>query len=351
MTTRQWDAAGSADGVGRGYNTGVMLLHNEPTIAQRVIQLAIDSLTEHLVNGTDLEPAKQQVLSTQGRLIVMGVGKSGHIARKLASTFASTGTTAAYIHPTEAMHGDLGMVTKADTILALSQSGESDELTALLPMLRSRAAGIIAMTGNASSSLANSADIVIDTAVSREACPHNLAPTTSTLVALALGDALAISVMEARQFSRQDYAQLHPAGSLGRRLMLTVNDIMRSGDDVAVVNCTTTVGEVIEVITRARAGLACVVDATGVLVGVLSDGDIRRIFLKLGPSAWTSPVDGAMCKTPATIVGNPLAYDTLIVFELGPSPIGDIPVVDGAGHPLGVLTLKDLIRSGIVPHG
>lgn len=327
------------------------VLHNEPTVAQRVIQLAIDALTDHLLNGTDLEQAKQQVLSTQGRLIVMGVGKSGHIARKLASTFASTGTTAMYIHPTEALHGDLGMVTKMDTILALSQSGESDELTALLPMLRRRAAGIIAMTGNAASSLAKSADTVIYTAVTREACPHNLAPTTSTVVALTIGDALAISVMEARKFSRQDYAQVHPAGSLGRRLMLRVNDVMRSADDVAIVKCTTTVGEVIEVITRARAGLACVVDTAGVLVGVLSDGDIRRIFLKLGPSAWTSTVDGAMGKTPATITGNPLAYDARIAFELGPSPIGDIPVVDPDGRPVGVLTLKDLIRSGIVPYG
>jgi len=319
--------------------------------AQRVIGLAVDALTARMNDlNSDFQLAVDTIVQGNGRLIVMGVGKSGHIARKLAATFASTGTPALFVHPTEAMHGDLGMIAEGDSILALSQSGESDELRALLPIMRSRVKAIIALTGGMMSTLAKSATVTICTSVDKEACPHNLAPTTSTTVALTIGDALAIAVMEARGFSRADYAAVHPAGSLGRRLFLTVHDLMRTGDDITVLTGTATLGDAIASITKARAGLACVVDARGVLIGVLTDGDIRRAFLTFGPNAWSESIQSMMTSSPATISGNPLAYDTLVSFEHGVTRIGDIPVLSQDGQPIGVLALKDLVSNGIIPH-
>lgn len=319
--------------------------------AERVIDRAITELSNHLVNlDQSFQIASDSILKCDGRLIVMGVGKSGHVGRKLAATFASTGTPSLYVHPTEALHGDLGMITTRDIVLVLSQSGESDEVRALLPTLRMRSAGMIAMTGGLTSTLAKAALVTVSTAVSGEACPHNLAPTTSTTIALTLGDALAVSVMEARGFSRSDYAAVHPAGSLGRRLTLTVHDLMRTGDDIAVVDSQAMLGDVIACITKARAGLACIIDAAGILVGVLTDGDIRRAFLTSGPGAWTGQVATMMTLEPATIVGNPLAFDTLVSFERGTTRIGDIPVLNEHGCPIGVLALKDLVSNGIIPH-
>lgn len=319
--------------------------------AQRVIGMAVDALTARMNDlTTDFQLAVDTIAQSDGRLIVMGVGKSGHIARKLAATFASTGTPAMFVHPTEAMHGDLGMISQGDTILALSQSGESDELRTLLPILRSRAKSIVALTGGMMSTLARAATVTICTSVDKEACPHNLAPTTSTTVALTIGDALAIAVMEARGFSRSEYAAVHPAGSLGRRLFLKVHDLMRSGDDIAILAGTATLGDAIASITKARAGLACVVDQTGKLIGVLTDGDIRRAFLTFGPNAWSESIEAMMTTNPATISGNPLAYDTLVAFERGVTRIGDIPVLAEGGRLIGVLALKDLVSNGIIPH-
>jgi arabinose-5-phosphate isomerase len=319
--------------------------------AQRVIGMAITELTTRLDNlNENFQLAVDTILKCDGRLIVMGVGKSGHIARKLAATFASTGTPASFVHPTEAMHGDLGMITAQDTILALSQSGESDELRALLPILRGKTNAIVALTGGLTSTLAKAATVTVSTAVQTEACPHNLAPTTSTTVALTIGDALAVAVMEARGFSRSDYAAVHPAGSLGRRLILTVHDLMRTGDEIAVLGGDATLGDAIASITRARAGLACVIDSAGRLIGVLTDGDIRRAFLTLGPNAWAGQIEAMMTASPATISGNKLAFDTLVSFERGTTRIGDIPVLDDDGYPIGVLALKDLVTNGIIPH-
>jgi arabinose-5-phosphate isomerase len=313
--------------------------------------MAVDALTARMNDlTTDFQLAVDTIVQSDGRLIVMGVGKSGHIARKLAATFASTGTPAMFVHPTEAMHGDLGMISQGDTILALSQSGESDELRTLLPILRSRAKSIVALTGGMMSTLARAATVTICTSVDKEACPHNLAPTTSTTVALTIGDALAIAVMESRGFSRSEYAAVHPAGSLGRRLFLKVHDLMRSGDDIAILAGTATLGDAIASITKARAGLACVVDQTGKLIGVLTDGDIRRAFLTFGPNAWSESIEAMMTTNPATISGNPLAYDTLVAFERGVTRIGDIPVLADGGHLIGVLALKDLVSNGIIPH-
>lgn len=319
--------------------------------AKRVIGMAIDALRLRMNDiSPDFQVAVDTIINSDGRLIVMGVGKSGHIARKLAATFASTGTQALFVHPTEAMHGDLGMITASDTVLAISQSGESDELRVLLPVIRNRAKSIIALTGGLMSTLAKAASVTISTNIDQEACPHNLAPTTSTTVALTIGDALAIAVMEARGFTREEYAAVHPAGSLGRRLVMTVHDLMRIGPDIAILPGTSTLGDAIATITKARAGLACVINETGNLIGVLTDGDIRRAFLTFGPNAWSEAIQSMMTTSPATILGNPLAYDTLVAFERGVTRIGDIPVLDVDAKPIGVLALKDLVSNGIIPH-
>lgn len=319
--------------------------------AKRVIGMAVTELAAHLDNlNDDFQLAVDTILKCDGRLIVMGVGKSGHVGRKLAATFASTGTPAAFVHPTEAMHGDLGMITAHDMVLALSQSGESDELRSLLPILKGKTNAIVALTGGLTSTLAKAATVTISTAVQNEACPHNLAPTTSTTVALTIGDALAVAVMEARGFTRADYAAVHPAGSLGRRLILTVHDLMRTGDDMAVLGGEASLGDAIASITKARAGLACVIDSSGRLIGVLTDGDIRRAFLTLGPNAWAGQIATMMTASPVTIRENKLAFDTLVSFERGKTRIGDLPVLDKDDHPIGVLALKDLVSNGIIPH-
>lgn len=319
--------------------------------AKRVIGMAIDALSTRMNDiSPEFQVAVDTIVNSDGRLIVMGVGKSGHIARKLAATFASTGTPALFVHPTEAMHGDLGMIGTSDIVLAISQSGESDELRVLLPVVRNRAKSIIALTGGMMSTLAKAASVTINTNIDQEACPHNLAPTTSTTVALTIGDALAIAVMEARGFSREQYAAVHPAGSLGRRLVLTVHDLMRNGNDIAILPGTSTLGDAIAAITKARSGLACITNETGILMGVLTDGDIRRGFLTFGPNAWSEAIQSMMTTRPATISGNPLAYDTLVAFERGVTRIGDIPVLDDNAKPIGVLALKDLVSNGIIPH-
>lgn len=318
--------------------------------ARRVLQEEAEALLQiaQRLDAT-FDAAVEQLVGSSGRVVVSGMGKSGHVGRKIAATLASTGTPALFLHPAEAMHGDLGMAAPGDTALVLSNSGESDELRALLPPLKRRVSCLIAMTGSRESTLGRAADLILDTSVSKEACPMNLAPTTSTTAMLALGDALAVAVMEARGFRSEDYARLHPAGSLGRRLLLKVSDIMRSGEELAIVPESVTVHDAMTAITRARAGLACIVDHQGALVGVLSDGDSRRFFVQIGPEAWDRPVTEAMTRNPRLIEGDPLAAEAMESFESGPVRFGDMPVVDSARQPRGVLTLKDLVRAGILP--
>ena len=282
-----------------------------------------------------------------GRIVVTGMGKSGHVGRKIAATLASLGTPAFFLHPAEALHGDLGMVTETDVVLALSYSGETDEVIAILPALRRRGKRLVAITGGVSSTLGAASDIVLDVSIGREACPMNLAPTTSTTAMIALGDALAVAVMEAKGFTRMDYAKVHPAGSLGRRLLLRVSEVMRSGKDLAVVAQTVSVHDAILAVTQANAGAACVTDADGKLSGIFTDGDARRYLLAFGPESWTHPVGEAMTRDPRRVVGDPLASEALDRFEHG-SPIGDLPVVSESGEPVGMLMLKDLVRAGIV---
>ncbi|MGQ9880799.1 MAG: KpsF/GutQ family sugar-phosphate isomerase [Armatimonadota bacterium] len=308
--------------------------------AQGILRLA-DRLDERF------EQAVQRILSCKGRVVTTGMGKSGAIARKVAATFASTGTPAFFLHPAEGVHGDLGMVTGEDVVLALSTSGETEELLAILPALKRIGVGIIAMVGRTESTLAQASDVVLDVSVEREACPYNLAPTASTTAMLAMGDALAITVMQERRFTPEDFAVFHPAGTLGRRLLLRVHDVMRTGDNVAVVHQARPLRDVLFAITRANAGAACIVNDEGILTGIITDGDIRRHLLR-DVANLDHPAEELMTRTPHVMRGNPLAVEALHLFESLPVKIGEMPVLDEDGKPVGMLMLKDLLRTGIV---
>ena len=273
------------------------------------------------------------------------------MGRKIAGTLSSTGTTAVFLHPAEGIHGDLGVLAGGDVLLALSQSGETEELLAILPIVKRIGARIVAMTGSPQSTLARYAEAVLDTSVEKEACPLNLAPTTSTTCQIALGDALALSVMQARHFTAQDYALYHPGGSLGRRLLLRVSDLMRTGDGLAVVGLDATLKEAMFAITKAHAGAAVLIDAEGRLAGILTDGDLRR-YLERGDHGLSDPARDAMTRNPTVTASDTLAAEVLMQIneraEQSGVKIGEVPVVDAEGRPLGILMLKDLARSGIL---
>lgn len=290
--------------------------------------------------------AVEMILCCGGRLVATGMGKSGAIARKLAGTFSSTGTPALFLHPAEGIHGDLGMVTRQDVVLALSNSGETEEIVKILPPIARIGAGMIAMIGRPSSTLAAYAQVVLDVSVECEACPLDLAPTTSTTVALALGDALALAVMEARRFTREDYALFHPGGALGRRLLLRVSDVMRTGSSVAIVTGDEMLRDVMFAITKAGAGAAFVVDGDGRLAGIITDGDIRRAMLA-DEAALSKQAAEVMVRGPRTIGPERLATEGLRMMEAPPRQIGEMPVVVD-GRPVGMLMLKDLVAAGIV---
>jgi arabinose-5-phosphate isomerase len=290
--------------------------------------------------------AVELVLTCKGRLVVTGMGKSGAIGRKIAATFCSTGTPSLFLHPAEGIHGDLGMVTGTDVVLALSNSGESDEIASILPAIGRIGAKLIAMVGRPESTLGSCADVVLDSSVECEACPLGLAPTTSTTAQLAFGDALALAVMEARRFTREDYALFHPGGALGRKLLLRVRDVMRSGSEMAVVDASVTLRDTLFAITRAGAGAACVVDGEGMLIGIITDGDVRRALLE-DEKALNKIASEVMISSPRTISPDRLATEGLRKME-GPSKqIGEMPVLED-GKPVGMLMLKDLVAAGIV---
>lgn len=299
--------------------------------------------------GEEIETAVEWLLACRGRAIACGVGKSGHIARKTAGTLASTGTPSLFLHAAEAAHGDLGMVTEADVVLLYSYSGETEEIVRLLPALKATGARIIAVTGRRLSSLGQGADLVLDAEVSREACPNNLAPTTSTTAMLALSDALAVATMERRAFTQEDFARFHPAGTLGKRLLLTVADVMRAGEDLPTVAPETPVSEVMRVITKAGAGAACVMGPGGELRGLISDGDLRRHILAAfkGEAELDVVAELIMSAGVLTIAPEILAFDALEAFGSAPKKIGEMPVVR-EGRVVGLLVLKDLLRIGIV---
>jgi arabinose-5-phosphate isomerase len=309
--------------------------------SQAVAQL-IDRLDERF------EQAVQLVLACRNRVVVTGVGKSGVIGRKLASTFASTGTPALFLHAVEGLHGDLGMVMPGDVLLAISYSGRADDLTEILPVVKSMEVPIIAMTGNANSFLAAQADVMLDVNVEKEACPLNLAPTASTTATLAMGDALAICVMGARKFTREDFARFHPGGTLGRSAKMRVGDLMRTAERLAQVPESATVREVLQAITSAQAGAAVMVDESGQLSGYLTDGDVRRMLLH-GANAGAlleAEVTTVMTRTPLSFSPEVPAINALRALQ--ERGVDDAPVVDDENRPVGVLDVQELLRAGIL---
>jgi len=289
--------------------------------------------------------AVELLVGCKGRVVVTGMGKAGIIGQKLSATLASTGTPSLWVHPAEAIHGDLGRMTKADAIVMLSNSGETEELTRLIPVIKRIGARIIAMTGNVRSTLAKHSDVVLDVSVKQEACSLNLAPTSSTTAMLALGDALAVVVAEAKGFKEKDFALLHPGGQLGRRLLLRVRDLMRTRESNPVVRQTARVESVLLAITRARAGCASVVDRRGKLIGIFTDGDLRRHIdsdLRLS----NRRVSEVMTRRPKTIDADRLAAEALQI--LREHRIDELVVTDRQRRPIGLLDVQDLLKAGFV---
>jgi arabinose-5-phosphate isomerase len=289
--------------------------------------------------------AVQIILACHGRIVVSGIGKSGHIARKIASTLASTGTPAFFVHPAEASHGDLGMVAREDAFIALSNSGESAELLAIIPVLKRQGAKLISMTGNEDSTLAREADVHLYAGAEKEACPLNLAPTASTTAALALGDALAVALMQARGFTRDQFARSHPGGALGRKLLTHVRDVMRTGEDAARIDADATAMQAVVEMSRGRMGMTAVVDKNGRVTGIFTDGDLRRA-LERGTDLHRTPVSAAMTKNPRTISADKLAAEAVEIMER--NKVNQILVVDGDRQLLGALNMHDLFRAKVI---
>ena len=290
--------------------------------------------------------ACRAILASRGRVACTGMGKSGHVARKIAATLASTGTPAFYVHPGEAAHGDLGMVTDADIVLALSYSGESDELLTLLPALKRQGNAIIAMTGREASSLAREADIHLDISVPAEACPLALAPTSSTTASLAMGDALAVALLEARGFTADDFARSHPAGALGRRLLLHITDVMHAGDDVPRIGPEASISEALVEMSRKRLGMTAIVDGDGRLLGLYTDGDLRRSLDDEAVDLRATRIDAVMTRAPRTIGADVLAAEAAQMMET--HKINALLVLDAQQRVVGALNIHDLLRARVV---
>lgn len=325
-----------------------MLAHSAQTLqlaretldieASALLQLK-SRLDERFVNAVN------RVLGVQGRVVVTGMGKSGHIGRKIAATLASTGTPAMFVHPGEASHGDLGMIQVIDVVLALSNSGESDELVAILPVLKRQGVPLIAMTGGLQSTLAQHADVVLDCSVDKEACPLNLAPTASTTAQLAMGDALAVALLNARGFKPEDFARSHPGGSLGRRLLTHVSDVMRKGDALPQVRPDASFTDLMREMSRKGLGASSVVDAQGQVLGIFTDGDLRRLIEK-GADLRALKASDVMHPHPRTIRVDALAVEAADLMEQ--CRITSILVVDEAGHLCGAINTNDLMRAKVI---
>jgi arabinose-5-phosphate isomerase len=285
------------------------------------------------------------IMSCTGRVVVSGMGKSGHIARKIAATMASTGTPAFFVHPAEAGHGDLGMITAQDVLIAISNSGETTELLVIVPVLKRRGAKLIAITGNPTSSLARQADICLDASVAREADVLGLAPTASTSAQLAMGDALALAILEARGFSAEDYARSHPSGALGRRLLVRVSDVMHSGEAVPSVRTGTLLVDALLEMSQKGLGMTAVVGKDGELLGLMTDGDLRRA-LQRGIDVHAVPVDAVMTRNPRTVGPNLLAAEAIKYMEQ--FRINGFLVLDEKMRPIGAFNMHDLFRAGVV---
>ncbi len=295
--------------------------------------------------GAPFARAVQTILGCQGRVAVMGMGKSGHVGRKIAATLASTGTPALFVHPAEAAHGDLGMVTAGDIVLALSNSGESDELNAILPVLKRLGITILAMTGRAESSLAAHADVVLDSAVAEEACPLQLAPTASTTAQMALGDALAVALLDARGFRAEDFARSHPGGALGRKLLTHVRDLMRSGDALPRVAAGTPFTELMREMSAKALGMAVIVDADDRVQGIFTDGDLRRL-VEQGRDLRALTAAEVAHPRPRTVGADALAVDAADLMEA--ARITVVLVVDAERKLLGAISINDLMRAKVI---
>ncbi|MCG1047980.1 MULTISPECIES: KpsF/GutQ family sugar-phosphate isomerase [Mycetohabitans] len=315
-------------------------------LAQHVLDIeaeAIRGLSTRL-NG-EFVVAVEMLLACKGRVVVSGIGKSGHIARKLAATLASTGTPAFFVHPAEASHGDLGMVTADDVFIGLSNSGESEELIEILPLIKRLGAKLIAVTGRPESSLAKLADVHLNARVEKEACPLNLAPTASTTAALALGDALAVAVLDARGFSADDFARSHPGGTLGRRLLTYVRDVMRTGDEVPRVTLCATVRDALFEITAKRLGMTAIVDGDSRVEGIFTDGDLRRVLEHKGDILGL-PITDVMTHKPRTISAGQLAVEAVELMER--FRINQMLVVGADGMLIGALNTHDLFSAKVI---
>jgi len=314
---------------------------------RRVVQIEAEAVAA-LAGRIDgrFDAACALLLSCSGRIIVTGMGKSGHIAGKIAATLASTGSPAFFVHPGEASHGDLGMITAADVVLALSNSGETDELLTILPLIKRLGVPLIAMTGSPASTLAQQADVHLDTAVREEACPLGLAPTSSTTTCLVMGDALAVALLDARGFSREDFALSHPGGSLGRRLLLHVRDVMHCGSEVPVVQEDARIRDaVLQMTTKKLVGMTAVVDRQQRVTGIFTDGDLRRLLEKGGDIHETA-IGDVMTRPGARIGAETLAAEALRIMET--RKINALLVVDGEQRLLGALNMHDLLRARIL---
>ena len=321
-------------------------------IKERAIEtLKIEAAAvETLINRVDEEfvRAIEAILKCRGRIVVTGMGKSGHVGRKIAATFASTGTPAFFLHPAEAYHGDLGMVTANDIVIAISNSGESSEIVNILPIIRRIGAQIIAMCGRRNSSLGKNADFFINIGVEREACSLGLAPTASTTATLAMGDAIAMALMDEKKFTSQEYALFHPGGALGRKLLLTVADVMHSGEDNPIVQVGATVKDALFEMTAKGLGAVSVIDENKKFVGLVTDGIIRRALEK-DKNFIDEPVEHIMKEEPLIISADKLAAAALSVMEKHqPRPVTVLPVVDDDNNPLGIVHITDLLRQGIM---
>ena len=312
--------------------------------AKEVLRIEAEAIRRLIPRvGRSFETAVSLLVACRGRVAVTGMGKAGLIGQKLSATLASTGTPSHWVHPAEAIHGDLGRVTRHDVVIALSNSGETEELTRLLPVIKRIGSRLIALTGHPRSTLATYSDVVLDVSVTKEACSLNLAPTSSTTAMLAMGDALAVVVAERKGFKERDFALLHPGGQLGRRLLLRVRDLMRTREANPIVRDTARVDAVLLAITKARAGCASVVDAKGRLVGIFTDGDLRR-HLHSGQHLAEQRVRDVMTRRPKTIGAESLAAEALRV--LREHKIDELVVVDGRRRPAGLLDVQDLLKAG-----
>jgi arabinose-5-phosphate isomerase len=315
-------------------------------LAQQTLDIEASAVTELKGRlGASFARAVEMVLSVRGRVVVMGMGKSGHVGRKIAATLASTGTPAMFVHPAEASHGDLGMITAQDLVLAISNSGESQEMGVLLPVLKRLGAPLLAMTGNPQSTMAQHADLWLDSAVAKEACPLNLAPTASTMVQMALGDALAVALLDARGFRAEDFARSHPGGALGRKLLTHVSDVMRAGDSVPRVTANASFSDLMREMGAKGLGAAAIVDDDNRVLGIFTDGDLRRL-VEQGSDLRSRVASDVMHLSPKTIGLHALAVDAADLMES--HRINSVLVLDDQGHLCGAVSSNDLMRAKVI---